>query len=171
MFGCWVQIVDRHFLLSVVAVGSWCWLLLVGVGYRSLLPLSVPSSDSNDGKLSLAFFSMLIPSRTSTLSSVMSYSYTCFSGLQSTHIYKGAVSGVFRTSDPPPRPPPAPKGGGVHTRRAVRGWGVNILEDARNWIGLLQYSIIPLRSDRTEQKHSSLPTLYRRNLNACCMKL
>jgi hypothetical protein len=30
--------------------------------------------------------------------------------------------------------------GGVHTRRAVRGWGVNISEDARHWIGLLQYN-------------------------------
>jgi hypothetical protein len=49
---------------------------------------------------------------------------------------------------PPPTPsppskcvlPPAPEagGGGVHTRRAVRGWGVNILDDARHWIGLLQ---------------------------------
>jgi hypothetical protein len=32
------------------------------------------------------------------------------------------------------------KGEGVHTRRAVRGWGVNISEDARHWIGLLQYN-------------------------------
>ncbi len=31
-------------------------------------------------------------------------------------------------------------GGGVHTRRAVKGWGVNILEDAKYWIGLLQYN-------------------------------
>ncbi len=29
-------------------------------------------------------------------------------------------------------------GGGVHTRRAVRGWGINISEDARHSIGLLQ---------------------------------
>jgi hypothetical protein len=37
----------------------------------------------------------------------------------------------------------------VHTRRAVRGCmgggGVNILEDARHWIGLLQYNPWPLR--------------------------
>ncbi len=33
-------------------------------------------------------------------------------------------------------PPPAPK---VHTRRAVRGWWVSSSEDARHWIGLLQY--------------------------------
>jgi hypothetical protein len=30
-------------------------------------------------------------------------------------------------------PPPAPK------RRAVRGWGNDILEEARHWIGILQY--------------------------------
>ncbi len=27
-----------------------------------------------------------------------------------------------------------------HTRRAVRRWEVNLLEDARHWIGLLQYN-------------------------------
>jgi hypothetical protein len=30
---------------------------------------------------------------------------------------------------------------GVHTRRAVRGLGVNIMEDARHRIGLLQYNL------------------------------
>ncbi len=47
-----------------------------------------------------------------------------------TYIEYRAVSGVFRTIDPPLStqrvcPPPAPKagGGGVHTRRAVKGWG------------------------------------------------
>ncbi len=46
---------------------------------------------------------------------------------------------------PPPSPPseyvlPFTKGGGgVHTRQGVRGWGVNILEDAR--IGFLQYNL------------------------------
>jgi hypothetical protein len=42
-------------------------------------------------------------------------------------------------------PPPAPNLLGVHTLQAVRGWGVNISEDARD-IGLASYSIIPLRS-------------------------
>jgi hypothetical protein len=46
-----------------------------------------------------------------------------------TYIEYITVSGVFRTIDPPPslHPPsvssPRTKGGGVHTRRAVRGWG------------------------------------------------
>jgi hypothetical protein len=66
------------------------------------------------------------------------------------------VSGVFQNIDPhPPLRPasvssPRTKGvgvpyqwhqWGVHTRRAVRGRGVNILEDARHWIGLLQYNL------------------------------
>ncbi len=58
-----------------------------------------------------------------------------------------AVSGIFRNRNywPPPRSTqrvcPLPhQRRGVHTRRAVRGWGVNISEDARHWIGLLQYN-------------------------------
>ncbi len=55
------------------------------------------------------------------------------------------MSGVFRTIDPHPLStqrvcPPRTKVGGVHTRWAVRGWGVNISEDARLWIGLLKYN-------------------------------
>jgi hypothetical protein len=66
-----------------------------------------------------------------------------------------AVSGVFRTIDPPPPLHPASvssprtKEGGVHTRRAVRGWGVNISEDARHGIGLLQYNTSTLPSLRS----------------------
>ncbi len=59
-----------------------------------------------------------------------------------TYIEYRAVSGVFRINDPPP-PLPRTKGGGVHTRRAVRGnggGGVNISEDARHLIGLLHYN-------------------------------
>ncbi len=41
------------------------------------------------------------------------------------------MSGVFHTID---------RGGGVHTRRAVRGVGGQYFEDARHWIGLLQYN-------------------------------
>jgi hypothetical protein len=70
-----------------------------------------------------------------------------------TYVKYRAVSGVFQNIEnidpPPPLHPasvssPRTKGGGVH--RAVRGVGVNILEDARHRIGLLQYSIISLRS-------------------------
>jgi hypothetical protein len=58
------------------------------------------------------------------------------------------VSGVFRTIGPHPIstqpvcPPSSPKagGGGINTRRAVRGWWVNISEDARHWICLLQHN-------------------------------
>jgi hypothetical protein len=68
-----------------------------------------------------------------------------------TYVEYRAVSGVFRTINPPTPSPPSecvlPGGGaptkggeGVHTRRAVRGWGVNISEDARYWIDLLQYN-------------------------------
>jgi hypothetical protein len=53
------------------------------------------------------------------------------------------VSGVFLTIDPPPPLHPSSVSY-PRTRRAVRGWRVNILEDARQWIGLLQYSIIYL---------------------------
>jgi hypothetical protein len=47
------------------------------------------------------------------------------------------ASSKILTSQPPLHPasvsPPRTKGGGVHTRRrAVRGWGINILEDARH---------------------------------------
>jgi hypothetical protein len=67
------------------------------------------------------------------------------------------VSSVFRTIDPLPPLPlasvsfPRTKGGGLHTRRVVRGWGVNIFhisEDARRCIGLLQYNPSTLHTDR-----------------------
>jgi hypothetical protein len=54
------------------------------------------------------------------------------------------MSGVFQNIDPPhPSPPgefvlPPQQRRGVHTRRAERGVGVNILEDARHRIALLQ---------------------------------
>ncbi len=62
-----------------------------------------------------------------------------------TYVEYRAVSGVFQNIDPPFPPSecvlPRTKGGGVHTRRAVRGWGFNILEDARHRIDLLQYNL------------------------------
>jgi hypothetical protein len=49
------------------------------------------------------------------------------------------MSGVFQNIDPPPpqsppgeRVPPAFGAGRGHTRWVERGWGVNILEDARH---------------------------------------
>jgi hypothetical protein len=63
-----------------------------------------------------------------------------------TYVEYRAVSGVFQNVDPPPPLHPASVSSprtkrGIHTRRAVRGWGVNILEDARHRIGLLQYNL------------------------------
>ncbi len=63
-----------------------------------------------------------------------------------TYIEYRAVFGIFQTIDsytplstqrvcPPPHHRRR-----VHTRRAVRGWRVKISEDARHWIGLLQYN-------------------------------
>jgi hypothetical protein len=53
-----------------------------------------------------------------------------------TYIEYRAVSGVFRTIHHPPPLHPA----SVSSSRVVRGWGVNISEDARHWIGLLQHN-------------------------------
>ncbi len=66
---------------------------------------------------------------------------------QRTYIYR-VQSSVWRLLNywpPTPSPPsecvlPRTKGGVVHTRRPVRGWGFNISEDARHWIVLLQYT-------------------------------
>jgi hypothetical protein len=70
------------------------------------------------------------------------------------HIYVEyrAVSGVFRTIDPPPPlslasvSSPRTKGGVVQTRRAVRGWGGSIFRKTPD-IGLASYNIIPLRKE------------------------
>ena len=83
------------------------------------------------------------------------------------------MSSVFRTIDPPPPLHPASIssphtiGREVHTRRAVRGWGVNISEDARHWIGLLQYNPSTLetvfyRANKKEDavKHLAVPRQY-----------
>ncbi len=64
-----------------------------------------------------------------------------------TYIYR-VHSSVWRLPNywpPTPTPPsecvlPRTKSGGVHAHRAVRGWGINSSEDARHWIGLLQYN-------------------------------
>ncbi len=74
-----------------------------------------------------------------------------------TYIEYRALSGVFRTNDPPPHPlstqrlcpPPTPKAGG-DTHRAVRGWGggnISVFWKTAD-IGLASYSIIPLREQQ-----------------------
>ncbi len=58
-----------------------------------------------------------------------------------TYVEYRAVSDVLQNIEPPPwAPTPLPphQRRGVHTRRGVRGMGVNILEDASHRIGLLQ---------------------------------
>jgi hypothetical protein len=65
-----------------------------------------------------------------------------------TYVEYRAVSGVFQNIDPPTPlstqqvcPFPAPKAGGGTHSAGVWGGGLNILEDARHWIGLLQYNL------------------------------
>ncbi len=61
------------------------------------------------------------------------------------------MSGVFQNNDPHPLstqlgcPPAAQKAGGTHSPGS-EGVGVNILEDARHWIGLLQYNLSTIKS-------------------------
>jgi hypothetical protein len=64
-----------------------------------------------------------------------------------TYVEYRAVSGVFQNIDtPPPSPasecvhPPAPKARDTHSPGG-EGGGVNILEDARHRIGLLEYNL------------------------------
>ncbi len=64
------------------------------------------------------------------------------------------MSGVFQIIYPPNSSPPSEcvlplhQRRGVHTSWVERGWGpgVYILEDARHWIGLLQYNLSTPRS-------------------------
>ncbi len=77
-------------------------------------------------------------------------------GPQSTYICR-VQSCVWRLPKywPPPLHParvsfPRTKGG-LHTRWVRGGWGVNILEDARHWIGLLQHNLSTHRPDHPFQ--------------------
>ncbi len=66
-----------------------------------------------------------------------------------TYVEYRAVSGVFQNIDPPPPlhpasvSSPAPNAGG-YTLAGRWGVGVNILEDAGHWIGLLLYNLSTL---------------------------
>ncbi len=64
--------------------------------------------------------------------------------VQSIYRVQSSVWRLPNSWPPTPSPPsecvlPPHQRRGVHTRRAVREWGVIILEDARHWIDLLQY--------------------------------
>jgi hypothetical protein len=79
----------------------------------------------------------------------MTYAGYLFRQKVLTYVKYIAVSGVFQNIDPPPPsptsecvlPPHQRRGGGGYTLagRWGVGGGVNTLEDARHWIGLLQY--------------------------------
>ncbi len=80
---------------------------------------------------------------------IMCNVHWCFEGLWQrllTYLEYRAVSGVFQilTPHPPLHPatvssPPHQRGVGGYTLAGQ--WGVNILEDARHWIGFLQYNL------------------------------
>jgi hypothetical protein len=55
-----------------------------------------------------------------------------------TYVEYRAVSGVFQNMDPPPPSPPSEC---VLPRTAVKGVGVNILEDARHRIGIISLRV------------------------------
>jgi hypothetical protein len=60
------------------------------------------------------------------------------------------MSGVFQNIDPPPPHLPASVYAfgavGGHTRWVESGWGINILEDARNCIRIRKYFVPPTNS-------------------------
>ncbi len=80
---------------------------------------------------------------------VQGFTGTAYAPKYFTYIEYRAVSGVFRTIDPPPPlhqarvSSPATKAGGYTLARAVRGWG-SIFRKTPD-IGLASYSLIPLR--------------------------
>jgi hypothetical protein len=81
-------------------------------------------------------------------------------GPQSTYIECRAVSGVFRTIDPPPTPsppsecvlPPHQRRGGTHSPGGERGGDGESIFRKMPDIGLASDSIIPLRAGRVGAK-------------------
>ncbi len=93
-----------------------------------------------------------------------------------TYVEYKAVSGVFQNIDPPPPSPPSESvlpphqgGGGVHTCRAAGGGGggCNILEDARQWIGLLQYNLStpPTKINADSSGSGSTTLIFKKSLH------
>ncbi len=75
-------------------------------------------------------------------------------------------SSVWRL--PKYEPPPPLHPASVFSPRIKGGWGVvNILEDARHWIGLSQYSIIPLRGTAWSMFHRYCDIFATRSLQKC----
>ncbi len=119
---------------------------------------------------SLQFTVRLSFSKNRALHSSFIYCQFVFCGRSTKYLHMycrvHSCAGVFQNIDPPTslslyRVCPPPKWGGVHTRRAVRGVGDNILEDARHRIGLLQYIIISLREEVTVQESFMFTTIWR----------
>jgi hypothetical protein len=92
-----------------------------------------------------------------------------------------AVPGVFQNIDPPPSPPSPPsecvlpphQGGGYTLSGRRGGWGgVNILEDARHWIGLLQFNLSTAVMSAAELSvgfFCDLFSIRRRNKGSYCL--
>ncbi len=111
-----IQTGDGHFLRTFSHDGIFCPALL-RIGLHTLSPF-------NSVKSSYPAPSTNFPSKLAR---------EC--NLQSIYIFR-VQNSVLRL---PNYWPPARTEGG-HTRWVERGWGVNISEDARHWIGLLQYT-------------------------------
>ncbi len=89
-----------------------------------------------------------------------------------TYLEYRAVSVVFQNIDPPPLPlasvsSPRTKGGGGTHSPGGGGGGVNILEDARHWIALLQYNPYTLSANGFKKPLSNIHAwLYLPSMNA-----
>ncbi len=79
----------------------------------------------------------------------------CYSPKVLTCVEYRAVSRVFQNIDPPPLSPPSECVLPPHQRRGYTlagrwgGWGVNILEDERHRIGLLQYNLFTVTAQQS----------------------
>ncbi len=69
-----------------------------------------------------------------------------------TYIEYRAVSGLFRTTPHPPLHPSVSSHRGYTLAGWRGGWGVNISEDPRHWIGLLQWKDGRVSSDEIKPR-------------------